>query len=515
MPGRLPSSASRFCWFLLGIQALSISSVMARTDDFEYANWDEVPEVIAQNPSRFRAILHEGLEEMTRVVILGDSQESSPGGPGKVYIPHLNYQMWHKIGHLGESALMDLSAAGSGNPPADWLRVVSIGANGPEQTSIASERIPPGLRVVQSLLPSFNGTHQTGGFVCLVHDGQLTADPWIESRNYMNPEARLVPEIFVYTKPKSGGVGWKYRPTDQPLVWTSVVDSGTFNLDPSDTSSEIVSARGRVLDRGDLAYHRVELHGTDPKASVDIAGVRFVDSRNHYGVSIQSFSSGGYTASSLLSEHGQCGAMLKALEFDLAIVQYGANDAVGIGPDTYHSRLLEVIDFIRVEMDDPCFPVVLVGDPWRIIPLPAEDLQDMFPAAIQRIADDDPSVMAVNMRRILQDRYGWGPINRDHLIDEAHLESFAQRTVARELVRILWGESDMACPFDLTGDGVVDTFDVNQCLIRWGTADPCGEGADFNGDGEVDAQDLNRLFEEMGACPVRPAVVGPKYTGGS
>ena len=512
MPRHLERSASRFSWFMIGIQALSCSVVMAQADEFEYANWDEVPEVIAQNPARFRAILHGGLDEMRRVLILGDSQETCPQGPGKVYIPHLNHQLWHKIGHLGESALMDCSVAGSGQPTADWLRVVTIGQGGPDQSSVAPERMPPGLKVVQSLLPSSGGAQQTGPFVCLMHDGQLTADPWVEARNYMNPDARLVPEVFVYTKPNSGGVGWKCRPTDNPLAWTSVTNSGTFNLDPSDTSTEIASGRGEILDRGDHAYHRIELHGTDPKASVEIAGVRFIDSRKHHGVSIQSFSFPGYTAGSLLNQHGKCGGMLRALDFDMAIVQYGANDALGNGPNTFWERLVAVIDFIRGEIGDPCFPVVLVGDPWRVIPPPYEDSQDMYPAVIERIANDDASVMAVNMRRIFEDRYGWGPATSDHLIDEAHLTPFAQRTVARELVRILWGESELACPLDLTGDGVVDAFDVNECLISWGRTGECGNAADFNGDGFVDASDLNLIFKKMGSCPTRPEISGPEYT---
>ncbi|MCH2161511.1 MAG: dockerin type I domain-containing protein [Phycisphaerales bacterium] len=501
----LAKACHTLLWPLLGVQLLLVATAVGQSDDFEYSNWDEVPEVVAQNQGRFRAIFHGGLDRMRRVMILGDSQETSPGGPGKVYIPHLNYQMWKKIGHLGETALMHVSVAGSGNPPADWLRAVTIGSNGPQPTSIAPERIPPGLKIVQSLLPSTGGPQEVGGFVCLVHDGRLTADPWLEPLEYMNPEASITPEVFVYTKPDSGGVGWKLRPTDDPIAWTPVTESGTFPVDPSDTSVEIVSARGEILSRGDRKYHRIELHGTDPKESVEIAGVRFVDSRNHHGISIQSFSSPGYSSNSLLSMHDQSGAMMRALEFDIAIIQYGANDARGVGPQTYHERLLGLIDFIRLEMDDPCFPVVLVGDPWRRVPSWIDDRQDLFPAALQRIVNDDPSVMAVNMRRILQDRYGWGPANRDHLVDEAHLEPYAQRTVARELVRVLWGGSELACPFDLNGDGTVDSLDVNECLISWGTVGLCGQAADFNGDGQVDGEDLEQLFQRIGPCPERPA----------
>ncbi len=53
------------------------------------------------------------------------------------------------------------------------------------------------------------------------------------------------------------------------------------------------------------------------------------------------------------------------------------------------------------------------------------------------------------------------------------------------------------CPFDLTGDGMVDGSDIGAFLGFWGTSDPT---ADFDGDGAVQASDLGLLLGAFGAC---------------
>ncbi len=53
------------------------------------------------------------------------------------------------------------------------------------------------------------------------------------------------------------------------------------------------------------------------------------------------------------------------------------------------------------------------------------------------------------------------------------------------------------CPFDLTGDGMVDGSDIGAFLGFWGTSDPM---ADFDGDGAVRASDLGLLLGAFGSC---------------
>jgi hypothetical protein len=64
------------------------------------------------------------------------------------------------------------------------------------------------------------------------------------------------------------------------------------------------------------------------------------------------------------------------------------------------------------------------------------------------------------------------------------------------------------CECDLTGDGIVDIYDLMQALDAWGSIGDVPE--DVNGDGVVDAGDLVAIFENFGACiayEARPRLV--------
>ena len=479
-------------------------------DEPTYANWDEVPVMVSNDPGRFRSLLQGGLTDIRRVLVLGDSQETSPGGSGKVYVPHLSHAFWEKVGYVGESPLIDFSRIGSGNPPAGWLRATTIGSGGPVPASIEPGRLPPGMNVVEALEPNEDGGQLIGAFMCLVHDAAGTADEWIQPRNYIDPSAPLVAEVYALTRENSGGVAWKSRPTDNPVAWSNHSVTGVVPMDPSDTSEPVISGRIRMPERNGLKYNRLEIHGSDPKRSTDLIGVRYIDPRRHIGVVVQSYSVGGYTSRSLIDNHGQCGEILNALDFDLVMLQYGANDA-GVSPENHYLRIRETIDFVRDAFGDPCFPIVLVGDPWRRIPFGITDYQDQYPAVLERISREDPAIMAVNMRRILFERHGWGEDNYWHLRDMAHLKPYAQREVARALVKVLWGQAETPCTADLNGDGVVDVYDMNELLIAWDDAGRCGHTADFNDDGIVDDLDLQLYFQLAGPCPESPPAEGPSF----
>lgn len=58
---------------------------------------------------------------------------------------------------------------------------------------------------------------------------------------------------------------------------------------------------------------------------------------------------------------------------------------------------------------------------------------------------------------------------------------------------------DVSCPADLTGDGVLDFFDVSAFLTAFGNADP---SADFTGDGLFDFFDVSAFLAAFGGgCP--------------
>ncbi len=55
------------------------------------------------------------------------------------------------------------------------------------------------------------------------------------------------------------------------------------------------------------------------------------------------------------------------------------------------------------------------------------------------------------------------------------------------------------CPWDLDGNGSVDTVDFLDLIGQWGT-DPDGP-PDFDDNGTVDTMDLLELLANWGQCP--------------
>ena len=61
----------------------------------------------------------------------------------------------------------------------------------------------------------------------------------------------------------------------------------------------------------------------------------------------------------------------------------------------------------------------------------------------------------------------------------------------------LWGiEKIIACPADVTGDGIIDVLDLLEVLGQWGS----GGSADITGDGVVDVLDLLEVLGAWGPC---------------
>ncbi len=62
-----------------------------------------------------------------------------------------------------------------------------------------------------------------------------------------------------------------------------------------------------------------------------------------------------------------------------------------------------------------------------------------------------------------------------------------------------FGSAPVPCPWDVNGDGTVNTVDFLSLLQQWGT-DPGGP-PDINGDGTVDTVDFLALLQHWGPCP--------------
>jgi hypothetical protein len=237
----------------------------------------------------------------------------------------------------------------------------------------------------------------------------------------------------------------------------------------------------------------------------------------------------------LVAEHGAGGAVLRALAPTMAVLHYGAND-VGVlrSIDDWRVQLEGTIAWIRAEMKDPTFPVMIVAEQRCIAGVETMALLDALPTVAHGLALADGRILALNLRRVTYEEYGWGGSTR-YLADAAHFLPYAQRMQAQafvgELTRAL-GIVDPACAQPNWADCVrvwgascqqggcrmEPDFEVLQHGLPWqgagtdcsdgdgdGFSDECPPGPreDFNFDGFVDAADLSILLGAWGeAAPL-------------
>lgn len=478
---------------------------IARGQSEDYRHYMEVPIVTGEGLHRVRSILREGNTQIRRIALFGDSQETSPGGAGNAYIPRLQRNLQERFGYVGETPFFGTSPQGSGSPPAGWLMAINIGQDGPLNTTISSDRVPPGLKVKGNVLPSEGGPQQNGGYFCLVHDGILTGDPISLPHNRMNPAHQIAAEILVFDTGNGAGAKYNLRPTDNPTQWSSPAGSGEFTLESISGSPGILRGRSLPLYRGTKKYHRIEVLGTDPVDPIEIAGVRFVDLEQRNGILVQAFSQGGYTAASFLGQHGESAEILRAINPHVAILQYGANDMNSSSPLGFEEDVRNLVAFIRETMGDPCFPIVLFGEPWRWLPMDIRHRQDQYPAVLENIAKSESGIVAINIRRLLEERYGWNEDYDPHLNDLVHLTPIAQVAVANVVAELLLPAVGASCEGDFNNDGFVNGIDLGDFLLNFNAPGDkpmkCPKPQDLNGDGLVDNADLGLFLIRIGACP--------------
>ena len=504
MKSHLSNSCLLQCLLLWTAWMVSIpleSLAALPNDDEDFRN---VPVISGEPLHTVHSILLEGANEPRRILIFGDSQETSPGGSGSVYIPHLQMQLKNRFGYVGETPFYGFSPMGSGQPTADWLVGVSQGSMGPQYINDSS--LPPGMRGTRNRLPQEGSNQELGTFFTLLHDASLTRDGSLGTEDVMVPTNTIIAELLIRKNGNSSGAMYVQRPTNNYNTWTAATGSGNFVIRDKENAPDFSLGQSQALNRGNGTYHRIEIFGDDVKQPTEILAVRFVDTDRRMGIVAHSFSKGGYTANSLQNNHAYCGDVLHAVEGHLALVQYGANDLLEVNATGFESRLHSLIDFIRESVNDPCFPIVIVGEGWRYMHPDFGTRQDTFAGAAARVAQSRDRVTAINMRRVMEDKYFyWGEGQRDHVIDGVHLSHRAQADFAETLADIVLPPIHASCRGDFNGDGIVDSQDIGLLMVEFnaGEAKPeyCRLFCDLDGDGYVNGLDLGMFFTLWGVCP--------------
>ena len=404
-----------------------------------------------QAPASFAALWSQARTRTVRIALLGDSQETSPGGKGYVYVPRLNYEAWRRFGNVPESFVAGYGSYGDGAPWGDWLLRGAAAAPGASPTRILPARQLPNISAAAHSAAAgdrnINGQWY-GQLTILQQDAASVAPEALVSAgtDYFCAGGPVRAEIFAATYPGSGEVHYIARPIDTNTANYSAVPSAegtsTMGLDAVDYA--IKSVTTPPLPYAGHRYLQLELLGSADSALTDIIGVRFISDQCPQGIVIQGLSAGGLSAKDFVEQYGQAGDLFKALGFDAAILHFGANDiGRGVTAETFRTDTEALITRIRAWTRDPDFPVILMGDPYRKgLTSAMEEEYDRYAGAQRAIAVTDPHVLVVNSRRLMDER-GWNASLPDRLAelleDEVHYTPLGATELAEAEMGALLG----------------------------------------------------------------------------
>jgi len=353
------------------------------------------------------------------VAVLGDSQETSPGGMGDVYIPRLNYEGWHRFGNVPETLVAGDGSYGDGSPWGNWLLRGAAAAPGASPTRIPPEQLLPNLWVAAHSSAAGNQTinGQFYGQLTMLQQDAVSVAPGVlvyTGAPYFCTGGLVRAQIFAATYPGSGEVRYNVRPVDTVVnnYLAPILASDTSSMGLDAASFAVRSMTTPPLPYGGRQYLQLELLGSSDAALTDIVGVRFMSDTCPHGMVFQSFAAGGYTTMDFLTNHRTAGTLFRALGFHAAVLHFGANDADrGTTAEDYQTHTEQLIAMLRSWMGDSSFPIVLMSDPYRT-GLSAGDQNefDRYVGAHYAIAQTDPNVLVINSRRLMDDR-GWRAAN--------------------------------------------------------------------------------------------------------
>jgi lysophospholipase L1-like esterase len=506
----------------------------------------DVPRVHTRSPGVFSGLFERARCETVSAVLLGDSQESCPGGAGAVYVPRLQHEFWSRYGRGPQTPLAPMNASYGGWPiPGDWLLRVANTAEGVRASTLPGAWFPPGMTACVTSAAQGSNVNQDQWYPQIVmlqpdsadvHTGAAVAGG---ERYFLGGEVYV--EVLAARMPGSGEVrvDISTAPTNVTNFFRPVERTFETSLGLDGPGPSPVWARLGPIAVPEGGYLQAGISGTDPTRLTHVLGARFVDAQSGRGWAITSFSQGGHKTSDLLSQHGGCGPVLGAMRPDVLILAYGANDSgVGYTAAWYRAGLEAIIAYAR-QHTRADLPVIVLQDPNRRgLTTPQQIEFERYPRAAMELAEADPLVCAVNSRRLTHEQ-GWEPsFSYRYLADLVHynpggavlkaeveagalFDAFLASPACKMRARdVPCGTSDPCafrggvlpagppdlrldpCDGDMNGDGNVDQDDVALLVDAVAGADvPIARPADVNGDGNVDQDDVAWLINLVAGAP--------------
>ena len=355
-------------------------------------HWSDVPELVSSSMDNFRSIFRNARTQGTGITILGDSQETAPGGGGQFYVPTLGHEFFKYYGNVPRSGLV----TGISQSTA-WLS--SAGSAGVLRFD-GSDTLPGAFVGTYDNDPSVYGL-----LAQVATDGYTTPYLNVPDSGYFNG-SDLEVELIVRTRPSSGEVYWRANLTDddrRAYYGGELIGSGTTNLNLDRNEVEYVSTSLGTFDLDDHNALQIIARSADDNATVDIAGVRFHNASDSSGIAVQTFSKGGNRVREFLSAHSNSLGFFSAVADDeMVAIQLGANDAAhGLSADGFKDDLEEMILLLREGTGNDELPIILISDPDFDNLSDTERINfDLYPGVAAELATEYSNILALNTRLI-------------------------------------------------------------------------------------------------------------------
>ncbi|MDA8564210.1 hypothetical protein N9L06_07155 [Mariniblastus sp.] len=458
-----------------------------------FPTFDEVDYVTVQDFGVFQDIWDKAETQNVRIALFGDSQETSPGGHGAVFIPALNYEFYQHFGKVGESFVAPgIGSYGGGTPAAEWLLQGTPGRYAGTSTgTLSSSQLLPGTTswIFTSAALGQNTLLNTENTNLNDNSFLTSADPLWDSTN------EVTATIFGVTREGSDEFSWATSPTNgNSSFFLPKLLTGTTSMGLDAPAGQILSQDTEVLPFNGMTRQQLIVKGTGENGA-ELLGVRFNNLSVPGGVSIQDFAVGGYRTNFFLENHADAGPMLSAFgPWDAILIHTAANDAyaaLGDSAIVYQSNVLDFIEAVRSPdwLDNPDQKFILVTDPYRHEGPEDKNFQfDQYAGAIAELALNDPNVMAVNSRRLTQE-LGWvGDNSSLYLRDVVHYSSEGAKLLARVEAQLILNGGLIG---DFDNDNDVDLDDIDFYVGNLGSPAQFGFAQlDLNSDAQITLDDF-------------------------
>lgn len=421
-------------------------------------SFSTLPYFVAQPYARAKILqsINQAYSGVRRWLMLGDSQETAPGGAGSMYIPSLSRELQTYYGNRVETGWLTQGSYGGGSPPAAWL---ARGATNQGTDVSLPTQFLPGFACREY-------TNATNGVIwMLLPDGSLINAAAPVRQWYQDVTGDLQFEILAFGNPSGGAeFAWFYNriATAVPSYFGTQVSSGTSNLSLNEDAN--FKKQTITVTQGANVFSQIMVRGaSDTPVRVSTCRIRHANAR---GIAITSASAGGYQVTSVLGSHADAGPFTAAIgPFDLVILQFGANDSGNnVTPAQYRTNLQTLISTMRGWLGaDQTF--LIVPDIARIglTTQQQTNLAD-YNLSAKEITDADANVAFLNLRRLSNDRLGWTDAGGSWLSDNVHLTAEAQLRLGELFISSLMqiGDSDNAAVLNKLNEIQIDVRNLMQ-----------------------------------------------------